>query len=102
MSKTSCRREDAVRKTIRRTIQRLVIAFGALVEYHPISAKERSRLHQFAERVLPGIFLGYALIAGRLSERDVLIADIEELGNVDAREILARRLNANENYAEKW
>ena len=40
-----------------------VIPFCAMVEYHPISAKDRSRLHQFGKKVLPGIFLRYALIA---------------------------------------
>ena len=33
-----------------------VIPFGAMVEYHPISAKDLSRLHQFGPKVLPGIF----------------------------------------------
>ena len=37
-----------------------VIPFGAMVEYHPISAKDQSRLHQFGPKVLPGIFLGSA------------------------------------------
>ena len=41
-----------------------VIPFGAMVEYHPISAKDLSRLHQFGAKVLPSIFLGYALYAG--------------------------------------
>ena len=41
-----------------------VIPFGAMVEYHPISAKDQSRLHQFGPKVLPGIFLGYVLYAG--------------------------------------
>ena len=41
-----------------------VIPFGAMVEYHPISAKDQSRLHQFDSKVFPGIFLGYALCAG--------------------------------------
>ena len=41
-----------------------VIPFGATFEYHPISAKDQSRLHQFGSKVLPGIFLGYALYAG--------------------------------------
>ena len=36
-----------------------VIPFGAVVEYHPISAKDIMRLHQFDPKVLPGIFLGY-------------------------------------------
>ena len=35
-----------------------VIPFGALVEYHPISAKDLSRLYQFGSKVLPGKFLG--------------------------------------------
>ena len=71
-----------------------VIPFGAVVEYHPMSAKEQSRLHQFGAKVLPGIFLGYALYAGRIWKGDV--ADIEELEEMDASELHARRLNAKE------
>ena len=41
-----------------------VMPFGAMVEYHPISAKDLSRLHRFGPKVLPGIFLGYVLYAG--------------------------------------
>ena len=41
-----------------------IIPFGSLVEYHPISAKDQSRIHQFGKKVLPGLFLGYALYAG--------------------------------------
>ena len=43
-----------------------VIPFGAMVEYHPISAKNISRLHEFGPKVLPGIFLVYVLYAGRI------------------------------------
>ena len=42
-----------------------IIPFGAMIEYFPISAKDKSRLHQFGKKVLPGIFLGYALVAWR-------------------------------------
>ena len=35
-----------------------------LVEYHPITAKDQSRIHQFGKKVLPGLFFGYALYAG--------------------------------------
>ena len=35
----------------------------SLVEYHPITAKDQSRIHQFGKKVLPGLFLGYALYA---------------------------------------
>ena len=55
-----------------------VIPFGAMVEYHPISAKDMSRLHQFGPKVLPCIFLGYALNAGGTWKGDTLIADIED------------------------
>ena len=40
-----------------------IIPFGSLVEYYPISAKDQSRIHQFGEKVFPGLFLGYALYA---------------------------------------
>ena len=35
-----------------------------LVEYHPVTAKDQSRIHQFGKKVVPGLFLGYALYAG--------------------------------------
>ena len=41
-----------------------IIPFGSLVEYYPICAKDQSRIHQFGKKVLPGLFLGYALYAG--------------------------------------
>ena len=41
-----------------------IIPFGSLVEYHPITAKDQSRIHQFGKKVLPGLFFGYALYAG--------------------------------------
>ena len=41
-----------------------IISFGSLVEYHPTSAKDHSRIHQFGKKVLPGLFLGYALYSG--------------------------------------
>ena len=50
----------------------LVIPFGAMVEYHPISAKHISRLHQFGPKVLPSIFLGYVLYAGGESGQETL------------------------------
>ena len=58
------------------------IPFGSMVEYHPISAKDLSRLHQFGKKVLPEMFLGYALVTGRHLEGDILIADIVELGKI--------------------
>ena len=46
-----------------------VIPFGAMVEKHPSAAEDLSRLHQFCPKVLPGLFLEYALHAGKNLER---------------------------------
>ena len=67
-----------------------------MIEYYPISAKDQSRTHQFGKKVLPGLFLGYALYAGRIWKLDILVADIEELEMMDASEIYSERLNAKE------
>ena len=73
-----------------------IIPFGSLFEYHPITAKDRSRIHQFGKKVLPGLFLGYALYAGGIWKGGVLIADLVVLETMDASEILSKRLNAKE------
>ena len=73
-----------------------IIPFGSLVEYHTISAKDQSRIHQFGKKVLPRLFLGYTLYAGRIWKCDVLVADLEELETMDASEINSKRLNAKE------
>ena len=67
-----------------------------MVEYHPVSAKDLSRLHQFGPKVLPSIFLGYVLSAVRIWKGDIMVADNEELDKMDASELHARRLNAKE------
>ena len=71
-----------------------IIPFGSLVEYHHFAAKGQSRIHQFGKKVLPGLFLGYALYAGRIWKGDVLVADLEELEMMDASEIYSKRLTA--------
>ena len=73
-----------------------IIPFGSLVEYHPMTAKDQSRIHQFGKKVLPGLFLGYALYAGGIWKGDVLTADLGELETMDASEIYSKRLNAKE------
>ena len=67
-----------------------------MVEYNPISAKDQSRLHQFGAKILPGIFLGCALCAEGIWKGDIVVADIEELEQMDASELYARGLNAKE------
>ena len=72
-----------------------VIPFGSMVEYHPISAKDLWRLHQFGGKVLPGRFLGCALVAGRIWKGDFCCWHWGA-GKKDASEIHARRLSAKE------
>ena len=67
-----------------------------MVEYHPLIAKDQTRILQFGKNVLPGLFLGYALYAGRIWKGDVLIADLVELETMDVSEIFSKRLNAKE------
>ena len=73
-----------------------IIPFGSLVEYHPVTAKNQSRIHQFGKKVLSGLFLGYALYAMRIWKGDVLMTDLEELETMDASEIYSKRLNVKE------
>ena len=68
-----------------------IVPFGSLVEYHPITVKDESRIHQFGKKVLPGLFLGYALYVGGMWKGDVLVADLEELETMDASEIYSMR-----------
>ena len=46
-----------------------VIPFGAMVEYHPISAKDQSRQHQFGAKVLPGIYFSVLRYTRNLERR---------------------------------
>ena len=78
-----------------------IVPFGSLVEYHPITAKDQSRIHQIGKKVLPALFLGYALYAGGIWKGDVLVADLEELETMDASEIFSKRLNAKEAFFPK-
>ena len=83
--------EDALWKTFWATIERIDYLIWFLVEYQPITAKDQSRIHLFGKKVLPGLFLKYALYAGWIWKGDVLIADLEELETMDASEILLEK-----------
>ena len=73
-----------------------IIPVGLMIEYHPIFAQELSKLHQFGEKVLLVICLRYAFVARRIWKIDILVADIEDLENMDPSEIHAKRLNVKE------
>ena len=48
--------ENSPWKTNQRTLSGTTVSFEAMVEYHPISTKDQSRLQQSEKKVLPGIF----------------------------------------------
>ena len=73
-----------------------IIPFGSIVEYHPISAKDQWRIHHFGKKVLPGLFLRYALYAEGIWKGDMLVADIEQLDTMVGSEIYSKRLDAKE------
>ena len=70
-----------------------------MVEYHPIIAKNQSRIHQFGKKVLLGLF-GYALYARGIWICDVLTADFEELETMDASEIYSKMFNAKDDTSQ--
>ena len=88
--------EDANERRFGQPFKGPIIPFGSLVEYHPLTSKDQSRIHQFGKKVLPGLFLVYALNAGGIWKGDVLIADLEGLETMDASEVYSKRLNAKE------
>ena len=77
------------------------IPFGSLVEYYPITAKDQSRIHQFGKKVLPGLFLGYALYAGGIWKGGVLVADLKELETVGASEIFSKKTQCKGSFFPK-
>ena len=56
-----------------------IIPFGAEVKFYPVSSKDQDRVQRFGTHVLPGIFIGYALNAGRRWTGDLLMVDTEDL-----------------------
>ena len=59
-----------------------MIPFGAMAEYYPTSSRGQARLHQFGKKILPGIFMGCALIAGGIWKGDILILEIFDASEV--------------------
>ena len=73
-----------------------LFSFGSLVEYHPITAKDQSRNHQFGKKVLPGLFLGYALYAGEFGRVTYWLQTLRSWRRWTHRKSTQKRLNAEE------
>ena len=74
-----------------------IIPFGSLVEYHPMTVKDQSRIHQFGKKVLPGLFLGHDLYAGvnlegwRTDRRPWGVGDDGRIGNLLEKDSMRKR-----------
>ena len=73
-----------------------IIPFGSLVEYHPITAKDQSRIHQFGKKVLPGLFLRNALYAGEFGRVTYWSQTLRSWKRWTHRKSTQKRLNLKE------
>ena len=67
-----------------------------LVEYIPVTAKDKSRVHQFGQKTLRGTLLGCVPRAGGGWSGDLMVADYEDLQESEAPEIHVKRSNSQE------
>ena len=73
-----------------------IFPFGSLVEYHPITAKDQSRIHQFGKKVLPGLFLGHALYAREFGKVTYWLQTLRSWRRWTHQKSTRIRLNAKE------
>ena len=66
--------------------------FGTLVEHIPITAKGKSRIHQFDKKTQRIIFSGNVPRAGRGWSGDLMVADYEDLQESESPENHVKRL----------
>ena len=78
-----------------------MIPFGALIEYHPISSKRQSRIHQFGKKVLPGIFLKLWASRGRNLERRYSDSDSGRFGIVGCIRHLSSKSTRKKYWSDK-
>ena len=67
-----------------------------MVEYHPISAKDILRVHQFGTKVLSEKILSYVFCAEEIWNGNILNEVCKELEQMDRSELHVRRLYAKE------
>ena len=73
-----------------------VIPFGSLVEYHPITAKDLSRIHQFGKKVLPALFFGALCTRGEFGRVTYWLQTLRSWRRWTHRKSTQKRLNAKE------
>ena len=79
-----------------------IIAFGSEVQYKPSSDEDAKRLHRFGNKLLSGIFIGYACHAGGGWTGDLLLIDQEEINTAEYRsDVYVKRIKAGEVHIVK-
>ena len=73
-----------------------IIPFGSSVEYHPMTAKDKCRIHQIWKESFTWIVPRIRSVRGWIWKGDVLVADLVELETMDASDINLKRLNAKD------
>ena len=74
-----------------------VYPFGCEVQYKPSSPKELAAIHNYGEKILSGIFVGYSERAGGEWNGDLLIADWDQIENAErAADVKIKRCPASE------
>ena len=66
------------------------------IDFNPISTKDKSLVHHFWTKMLPGIFIGYALDSGGSWKVELIIADWHDIDNNVASEVHVKRSESNE------
>ena len=80
-----------------------IIPFGAEIAYLPISQKDKARVHQMGDKLLPGIFIGYDVFAGGGWTGDLLVVDWDNLNDaVNYSEVHVKRFKAPEVQVIKY
>ena len=80
-----------------------IIPFGAEIAYLPISQKDKARVHQMGDKLLPGIFIGYEVFAGGGWTGDLLVVDWDNLNDaVNFSEVHVKRFKAPEVQVIKY
>ena len=68
---------------------------------NPISTKDKSRLHQFGAKMLPGIFVGCALNSGERWAGDVIIADWHDIENYVTSKVHIKKVQVQRSCSQE-
>ena len=86
-ARQDARWHDSIREMIWEEISRTINPFLNIVEYIPITAKDKSKIHQVGETALTGRFFGCVVRAEGGWSGDFRVADYEDLQEPEVADI---------------